>query len=451
MVVALAAGCFNEDDPATTPESSTTQASATGSATVQGTADAGSDATPDSGSAGGASDGNDCLPDEPDCECEPGDCADGLTCVMGECVATCGNGQIDGREECDGDVAGAMCLDCAIVCNLGREDCDADPSNGCEVDLASSDNCGTCGRDCLGGDCDGGACLPVDVVDGGAAGFDLAVYDGTLYWTVLETNGQILSHGVEPGGDASVVVDGAMNPFSLAVDGSHVYWSTGQTMGPEAGLHRVSLRDDVEQRDWSTAAEVTAAASMACSGGQLFTFRLGGGVFASDKSDASLVATQATSGARGVVTDDFVYWSDNVSGQIARVPLDDLQGIPEVVVGEQPGAWGVAVTDSTVFWTTTSGDGAEGTAKSRSLDDAGEAPLVYATGLFNPRSIVADDDQLFFAGASTGGQIWRAQPGEEGATPIAQDRAPALVADDVAVYWVAQGLGGTTTIRKLAK
>lgn len=37
---------------------------------------------------------------------------------------------------------------CDIQCNAGYDDCDGDPSNGCEVDLNSNSNCGTCGTDC---------------------------------------------------------------------------------------------------------------------------------------------------------------------------------------------------------------------------------------------------------------------------------------------------------------
>lgn len=43
---------------------------------------------------------------------------------------------------------GSESYSCNIECEAGFEDCDGDPSNGCEVDLDSNSNCGSCGNDC---------------------------------------------------------------------------------------------------------------------------------------------------------------------------------------------------------------------------------------------------------------------------------------------------------------
>jgi hypothetical protein len=58
--------------------------------------------------------------------------------------------------------AHVRCEDGNCVCTGGFDDCDGSPENGCETDLASSeDHCGACGHGCLGGGCSGGRCLPI--------------------------------------------------------------------------------------------------------------------------------------------------------------------------------------------------------------------------------------------------------------------------------------------------
>jgi len=58
-------------------------------------------------------------------------------------------------------VSNATCDGTACVCEPPFDDCDADPRNGCETDLRlDPQNCGTCGRDCLGGNCNAGRCEP---------------------------------------------------------------------------------------------------------------------------------------------------------------------------------------------------------------------------------------------------------------------------------------------------
>ena len=53
-------------------------------------------------------------------------------------------------------------------CTVGRDDCDGRSANGCETDLYTDlENCGRCGRGCIGGVCGGGACSR-STIGGGA-------------------------------------------------------------------------------------------------------------------------------------------------------------------------------------------------------------------------------------------------------------------------------------------
>jgi hypothetical protein len=76
----------------------------------------------------------------------------------GGCGKVCGTANA-ARSECSKGV-------CVLECEAGFASCDGDDANGCEQELTVPDNCGACGRDCLGGDCVDGACTPVLLAEG---------------------------------------------------------------------------------------------------------------------------------------------------------------------------------------------------------------------------------------------------------------------------------------------
>lgn len=81
--------------------------------------------------------------------------SDPMNC--GGCTTACGGGEA---------VWGCEASACTVAsCNMNFDDCDGVDSTGCEADLrADTDNCGTCGVVCGGGECIGGVCDPV--IDG---------------------------------------------------------------------------------------------------------------------------------------------------------------------------------------------------------------------------------------------------------------------------------------------
>jgi hypothetical protein len=95
-------------------------------------------------------------------------CAPGLTRCSGACVDTARSGDHCGAcgTRCTGPgVASGVCAAgrCQLTCTTGFGDCDGDPANGCERNLATSDDhCGACGTRCeavgLGARCVAGRC-----------------------------------------------------------------------------------------------------------------------------------------------------------------------------------------------------------------------------------------------------------------------------------------------------
>jgi len=129
-------------------------------------------------------------------ECGKG-CADKGTCTKtlcnGQCVAACPSGRVlNAQCQCvcaSGTLCGSTCVDtqtdahncgtcstnctalshaaqstcsggaCQLVCDQGYANCDGNPSNGCETDITTTTNCGTCGVACRDDEtCQSGSC-----------------------------------------------------------------------------------------------------------------------------------------------------------------------------------------------------------------------------------------------------------------------------------------------------
>ncbi len=75
---------------------------------------------------------------------------------------TCGNACVAPAHASAKCAGGA----CGFDCNMGWADCDGNPGNGCETDVTTIANCGTCNNACMGSQtalpvCTGGACAQV--------------------------------------------------------------------------------------------------------------------------------------------------------------------------------------------------------------------------------------------------------------------------------------------------
>lgn len=74
---------------------------------------------------------------------------------------TCGNGQLDPGEQCDGPVGpNTICDQCILVCTDSFANCPGDPGEACLTDLANDPaNCGACGQACADSNsCVNGTC-----------------------------------------------------------------------------------------------------------------------------------------------------------------------------------------------------------------------------------------------------------------------------------------------------
>jgi hypothetical protein len=87
-----------------------------------------------------------CLPGYADCNGQGSDGCEANLASPGSCGSCSNTCPVPAH-------ASAVCKDpskglCSYTCNPGWGDCDGNPANGCETDLTTTTNCGTCGNTC---------------------------------------------------------------------------------------------------------------------------------------------------------------------------------------------------------------------------------------------------------------------------------------------------------------
>ena len=161
----------------------------------------------------------------------------------------CGHGCMPGYELCNGacvDFAnGAQnCGGCGptfvcagpMKCRASRCVCPATCGGKCVDPDTDAKNCGACGRDCLGGKCSGGVCLPLTLAKGQSFPDCLALDGTNIYWTT-QKGGTVMKAALDGSGIVTLA-DGQDTPFGIAVDASNVYWING---GYDSAVMKVAL------------------------------------------------------------------------------------------------------------------------------------------------------------------------------------------------------------------
>ncbi len=373
-----------------------------------------------SGSDEGSESGSDWSCDDPFCEDIPQ-------------PAECGNGKVEGSEDCDGDVDHATCDDCVVVCDEGWWDCNGDVVDGCEIHLDGDPlNCGDCDHDCLGGECEVGTCQPVVLVEGESAPLNVAVDETHVYWTNFQASGSVV-RATSSGGNRTVLTD-AVSPFDLALDDESVFFTSDDEIArvPKVGGASTPLISGTgEPRGVAVDDSDVFYVDLGNADGDVESIpKMGGGedVLAANESSPRFLT----------VMNGFVYWTDDADATVSRVAADGM-GAVEVLATDQVGAWdifstpdllawtnladvgevkwlsledlmdertlaislrpwGIAIDDAHVYWTTEE----DGTVQRSAVDGEQELAEMIATGLQTPHGIATDDQFVYWADTAAG-------------------------------------------------
>jgi hypothetical protein len=138
---------------------------------------------------------------------------------------TCG---APGTPCCAGDTCdtGASCTAATCACDAKLTAC----SSSC-VDLkADPKNCGVCGHDCLGGDCDLGVCQPFNIVTGQTHVTQLAVDSTNVYWTGSDTayaHYYVARRRIDGSDAVKPLTSTETGAYAIAIASGNIYWMAG--------------------------------------------------------------------------------------------------------------------------------------------------------------------------------------------------------------------------------
>ena len=137
-----------------------------------------------------------------------------------------------GTPPVDGATSDGPAPESGLVCAAGTGDCDGVASNGCEVDLRTSNqSCGACKRSCGNVQCQAGECQTERVVSGLAEPMGLELAGARLLWYAnaaifgCRADDCATSRAIMADVDGSMLPTGTNTPRQIAVVGQNFYFS----------------------------------------------------------------------------------------------------------------------------------------------------------------------------------------------------------------------------------
>lgn len=307
------------------------------------------------------------------------------------------------------------------------------------------DNCGECGRTCLGGVCIDGSVCNADHVRADISAGVLLLADSGIYFGSALSEAIITYATYELTQVQATAVFPPNQPTALAIDSNELYWGDSQgavyavshdldggtarfigagpgwvtgvgfdlgpvwgAWGSDGGIYRPSGQDTSIPSLWGLAQRTDAF---------YWGTRTLGGVIGRRRSNGQKEILVPDAGVPiGVAVDSAaVYWADCTGGAIRRYDLTTSQ-VTTLASGQRY-PYAVAVDDTYVYWTTL---GAEGTpdsctkqtpgtdegAVARTRKDGSGGFLVLATDLTGPLAVAVRND-LPYVYWVTGGILGR--------------------------------------------
>jgi hypothetical protein len=300
---------------------------------------------------GGADRGATCRAGFADCNRDPADGCEVELATDTQHCGTCETSCSAAGASMNACVAGK----CAPTCDTTHADCDKSGINGCEVDITTPQNCGSCGHACSGQNttklaCTDGACEPACAAHYGDCKTPAApaADDGCETNLTAQTSCGTCGHDCQGGKcdgsgqcEPKVLANGIVYPYRVVVDGKYAFWLDQ----PNGATGRRLMRVPVDGGGATQVSVESAGTGLAVDGTNVY-FGSASDSVPPDAPNGDLYWTPrdaGTSNAFGIPTDvtaiaadgKSVYWADASNNQISKIKRDGSGGAVAVASGLQ--------------------------------------------------------------------------------------------------------------------
>jgi hypothetical protein len=359
---------------------------------------------------------------------------------------------------------------CGIRCNTNFGNCDNQADNGCETPLSTDPkNCGGCGRDCSGGGCTNGQCLPVVLTTNQSSPNVITVDQNSVYWAAYYSF--TVDKIAKAGGTATTISSGEVNPSGIALDATNVYWSDRGYGGGDGYVKRAPVAGGAVSN--IVGGLNTKPAAVAVDGANVYYATLGdfsvtGGAISSvplgtvdgGAGAGTVVAPQQNNPSFMTIDGTTLYWSNSgtfvapdggaPNGSIVKCATPDCSNGPQTVAAAQNHPRGITHDAEFVYWANF-GTGQNDGAIMKAPKTGGPA-AVMVPNLVYPDGIAVDAKYVYFTTHS--GQVGRI-PLEGGApetlVTVQQSYPLAVTGDEKFLFFSTYSGPNGGTIQRLLK
>ena len=292
-------------------------------------------------------------------------------------------------EPCAYEGAVAKCSggECALdSCMPNFDDCDDEPSD-CETPTGSDpNNCGWCGHDCQGANCNNGLCQPEFLLGGLSSVRDIALDDTHLYY--VDNNLDRVSRIELDGGAHELVNFFNKDVYTLVLSSSHVFISGSSQVWrvPKEGGASISIATGTMYSN--LAGNSTHVYFEINSGQEVHIARSEYNLISEDVANFNGVFTGGM-----VAADDYVYYANDALDRIARLSTTTM--VKETLASNETGIASysrIALCNGALYWPT---DGnPDGTIRTVSI--AGGTSTKFADVAGTAGALNCDDDTLYW-------------------------------------------------------